>query len=302
MKILVTYPKSFISANLIKVLSSKHKLLVKDIDYLDLKKTDKIIKSEKPDLIILNSPFSGGIKLNIDKPADLILKNNIAQTNVITSALENNINSLFFIGSSCMYPKTYSRKLLENDLLTGPLEETNSAYATSKICGWQICKSVSVQHKKKYLTLIPSNLYGEGDDFDSETAHVIGSLLLRFHNAVKNNDKQVIVWGTGKPIRDFLFAEDFSDAVLKLVDAKIKYSEINIGSGKGNSIREIAETVKKIVGFTGKLIFDSDKPDGMKIKVLNTEKINSLNWNPKTSLEKGIEKTYQYFLKLNLKN
>lgn len=305
MKILITYPESFLSINLIKVLTSKYKLITDDIDYLNLSKTNKIIRNAKPDLIILNSPFSGGIKLNIEKPADLILKNIIAQTNIISSALENNIRSLFFVGSSCMYPKTYSKKLSENDLLSNPLEETNLGYAISKICGWQTCKSISIQYKKNYITLIPSNLYGEYDDFNSETAHVIGSLLLRFHNAKIKNDKEVIVWGTGKPIRDFIFAEDFANAVLSLIPKlskkKMGFFEINIGSGEGNSIKEIAETVKKVVGFKGNLIFDKTKPDGMPVKVLNTEKINILKWQPKINLEKGISRTYKYFISEFLK-
>ncbi len=300
MKILITYPKSFVSVNLIKILSKKFELIIDDIDYLNLLKTRKYIKKTKPDLVILQSPFSGGIKFNIEKPADLILKNNIAQTNVITATFENNINNLFFIGSSCMYPKNYEHRLLETDLLTGPLEDTNTAYATAKICGWQMCKAISTQYKKKYITLIPANLYGINDDFDLESAHVIAALLARFHNAKIKNTKEVVVWGTGKPLRDFIFAEDFANAVVfliaKLLQNKINVLEINIGSGNGYSIKQIAETVKKIVNFKGNLIFDKTKPDGMPVKVLDTKTINQLGWRPKINLETGIKKTYNYYI------
>jgi len=303
MKILITYPKSFVSVNLIKILSKKFELLIDDIDYLNLSKTKKYIKTSKPDLIILQSPFSGGIKFNIEKPADLILKNNIIQTNVITAAVQNNIDNLFFIGSSCMYPKIYQRKLLESDLLTGPLEDTNLGYATAKICGWQMCKSISKQYKKNYITLIPANLYGINDDFDLESAHVIAALISRFHNAKITNSKEVIVWGTGLPLRDFIFAEEFAAAVefliIKLKQNKINVSEINIGSGNGYSIKQIAETVKKIVNFKGNLIFDKTKPDGMPVKVLDTNKINQLGWQPKINLETGIKKTYSYYISKN---
>ncbi|MBP7652789.1 NAD-dependent epimerase/dehydratase family protein [Candidatus Dependentiae bacterium] len=297
MKILITYPESFLSKILIETLSEQYKLITDETDYLKLNETEKIIKISKPDLIILHSPFSGGIKLNIEKPADLIISNNIVQTNVIKTALDNGINHLFFIGSSCMYPKNYSRKLCENDLFTGPLEETNSGYATSKICGWQMCKAISMQYKKKYITLIPANLFGEYDDFNPESAHVISSLIIRFHNAKINSDNEVTVWGTGSPVRDFLYAYDFAKAVKFLIENSCVFNEINIGSGNGNTISEIAETVKKAVEFKGKLIFDAEKPDGMKVKVLNTEKINKSGWSAATSLEQGIKNTYNWFLK-----
>ena len=295
MKILITYRDSFLGTFIKEKLKSSLEIVDREADYEDPFETDAFLRQIKPDIIILNIPFSGGIKLNTNAPADLFIKNILIQTNVIRHAFGHGVKRLVFVGSSCMYPKIYDRSLTPEDLFSGPLEETNLAYATAKIAGWQMCKACNRQYGVKYATLIPANLYGEFDDFDEENAHVVGALMARFHKATILEEKEVVIWGTGTPIRDFLYAADFADALSFLIKKDIFPEEINIGSGKGHSIKEIAEEIAKTVGYNGSIVFDTKKPDGMKKKVLDVEKINQLGWFSKTSLQEGLVKTYGWY-------
>ena len=302
MKILITYSNSFPGLFIKNKLKKMYTVLDEKLDCESYSATNKFLKENKPDLIILNVPFAGGIKMNIERPAELMIKNLEVQRNIILSAFQNNIKKIFFIGSSCMYPKTLARKLNENDLLSGLLEETNTAYSIAKISGWQLCKSLNKQYKTEYATLIPANLYGEYDDIDGETAHVTGALISRFYEAKLKNQNEIIIWGSGKPARDFLYAEDFADAVYFLIKKNIKCDEINIGSGTGYSIKKLAESVAKIFNFKGKLIFDKTKPDGMPVKLLDAAKIINMGWSPKYSLESGLKRTINWHIKTFSKN
>lgn len=297
MKILITYPNSFLGIFIKEKLRSSFEIIDDDTNYEDSCETDAFLRQIKPDIIILNIPFSGGIKLNTRSPADLIIKNVLIQTNVIRHAFAHGVKRLIFISSSCMYPKIYNRNLMPEDLFSGLLEASNLAYATAKIVGWQMCKACNRQYGVKYATLIPATLYGEFDDFDEESAHVIGALMARFHKAKILGEREVVIWGTGTPVRDFLYAADFVDALSFLISRDIFPEEINIGSGKGYSIKEIAYEIVKTVGYKGQIAFDTKKPDGTKKKVLNVEKINQFGWFSKTFLQEGLVKTYAWYQK-----
>lgn len=295
MKILITYPKSFLGIGLQRVLKDHFCVHVPDTSYEDSRKVCALIKKTKPGLIILQTPFSGGIQYNIQQPAALLTKNIQIQSNVISAAHQAGVKRLFFIASSCMYPKNLQRRLATKDLLTGPLETTSIAYATSKICGWQMCKAHNRQYKRRYITVIPSDLYGPFDVFNREGAHVVSALISRFHNAKMTKKPHVSVWGTGKPLRDFLYIEDFADALLYLIKKNIDCEEINIGSGRGYSIRKIADRIRRVIDYPGKLVFDNLKPDGAPMKVLDSAPMARLGWRPKTSLTLGLQKTYHWY-------
>lgn len=295
MRVLITYPDSFLGSFIKNKLKDSFGIYDKYVDYEDYEETKNIFEETIPDVLIINIPFNGGIKFNIEKPAELITKNIIIQTNVIRCAFRNNIKKLIYIGSSCMYPKIFDKPLKEKDLFSGSLEETNQAYATAKIAGWQMCKAFNAQYRTHYQTLIPANLYGEYDDFNEDTAHVIGSLISRFHKAKLEGKGDVTVWGTGKPVRDFLYAGDLGDAIAFFLNNDIPFDEVNISSGYGYSIKEIAETIANIADYKGRIVFNTSKPDGVRMKVLSAEKINTLGWKPKISLEEGIKRTYTWY-------
>lgn len=295
MKVLLTYPQSFVGFSLKRILSPYVEIITGTVDYLDYQLTNNFLKDVSPDLVILNVPFCGGITLNINKPAELMLKNMVVQTNVIASSLQCGVKRLIFIGSSCMYPKTFEHPLKERDLLQGPLEETNSAYSTAKLAGWQMCNAYSKQYGVFYKTIIPANLFGPKDDFD-ENAHVVSALISRFHECKIKNEPTISIWGSGTPVRDFLFIDDFARAILFLLQNNSDAQEINVGSGLGFSISEIANAIKNATQYKGKTIFDTSKPDGMKVKVLDTSRINNLGWKPSDSLEKGIQNTYDWYM------
>ena len=295
-KILITYKNHFIGKFIFDMLKDEYLVVDEEPDYRNFDETKLFIDKCFPEVIILNIPFCGGIKMNIEQPADLILNNIIPQTNVIRSAFECNVPQLLFIGSSCMYPKIFSRPMKEDDILTGPFEETNLAYSISKISGWQLCAAIRKQYKYQYQTLIPANLFGEYDDFNPQNAHVVGSLMMKFHDAKISGAEKVDVWGTGEPVRDFLYAADLANAVKQFIGNNYDFDYLNIGSGSGYSIRDIAKTMKKVVGFEGKIVFDPSKPDGMKVKVLDNSKAISFEWEPLFALETGLQKTYEWFV------
>ncbi len=282
MKVLITYPTGFPSIHIVEQFRKSHIVFDKEIDYSVLLKTRNAIKEFKPDVVILSVPFAGGIKANIEQPVDLITKNLIIQYNVITECHKNNVEYLYFIGSSCMYPRNIEGEISETDIMKGELEPTNQAYAIAKLAGYQMCKAYNSQYKTKFSTIIPANLFGEYDDFNEETAHVIGALISRIHNAKINNQEQVTIWGSGKPIRDFIYAKDFANILYQIVEKKHFFDLLNVGSGKGYSILEIAKTIKEVCDYKGELIFDSSKPDGMKKKVLD---ISLLNYYTQNNIE-----------------
>ena len=268
----------------------------KSLDLRDFNKTDRWLKLNKPDYIFIAAARVGGILENDTYPADFMYDNLSIALNLIHLSHKNNIKKVLYLGSSCIYPKFAKQPINEQSLLTGPLEPTNEWYAIAKIAGLKLCKAYALQHKRNFISAMPTNLYGPGDNFDIKSGHVLPSLINKVHYAVKHNKKNVILWGTGKPKREFLFVDDLSEALVFLMKNYNEKEHINIGSGIEVSILNLAKTIAKVIGFKGKFIFDTSKPDGTSRKFINSKKINSLGWKSKISLLKGIETTYRFYV------
>jgi GDP-L-fucose synthase len=271
----------------------------KQLDLLDPQAVDDFLKAEKPDWLFLAAAMVGGIYANNTYRADFLLNNLKIQNNVIEAAYKNNVSKLLFLGSSCIYPKNAPQPIKETDLLTSPLEYTNEPYAIAKIAGIKLCGAFNSQYGTNFISVMPSNLYGIGDNYHLENAHVLPMLLRRFHEAMLNQDKTVTVWGTGKPRREFLFADDMAEACFHLMeeyDAADIGELINIGTGEDISIKGLALLVKKVVGFEGDIVFDTTKQDGTMLKRMDVSKLDKLGWKFKTGLEDGIQKIYDDFL------
>jgi GDP-L-fucose synthase len=271
----------------------------KQLDLLDPQAVDDFLKTEKPDWIFLAAAKVGGIYANNIYRADFLLENLKIQNNIIESAYKNKVAKLLFLGSSCIYPKNAPQPIKETDLLTSPLEPTNEPYAIAKIAGIKLCGAFNDQYGTNYISVMPSNLYGYGDNYHPENAHVLPMLVRRFHEAKNNKDETVTVWGTGKPRREFLFADDMAEACFYLMenyDAADIGELINIGTGEDISIRDLAGLVKKVVGFDGELVFDTTKQDGTMLKRMDVSRLNKLGWKFKTALEDGIRIIYDDFL------
>ena len=269
----------------------------KSLDLRDFNKTDKWLKLNKPDYIFIAAARVGGILANSSYPADFIYDNLSIATNLIHLSHKNNIKKVLYLGSSCIYPKFSKQPINEELLLTGSLEPTNEWYAIAKIAGLKLCQAYSLQHKCNFISAMPTNLYGPEDNFDVKSGHVLPGLINKIHLAAKHNKKNVIIWGTGKPKREFLFVDDLADALVFLMKNYNKNDHINVGSRNEVNILNLAKIIAKVVGFKGKFIFDRSKPDGTPRKFINSKKINLLGWKSKTSLLKGIEITYRWYLK-----
>jgi len=255
--------------------------------------------TEKPDYVFLAAAKVGGIFANDTYPADFIRDNLMIETNVIDSAYKNNVKKLLFLGSSCIYPKLALQPLKEEYLLTGELESTNKAYAVAKIVGIVMCQSYNKQYGTNFISVMPTNLYGEGDNFDLENSHVLPAMIRKFDDAKKSNSKEVTLWGTGNPKREFLYVDDLANACLFLMNNYDSSEIINIGTGEDLSILELANVVKEIVGYQGNIVWDSLKPDGAPRKLLDVSKIQSLGWKHSVSLREGIKRSYEWY-KANL--
>ena len=271
----------------------------KSLDLRDYNRTDNWLKSKKPDYIFIAAARVGGILENSSFPADFIYDNLSIALNLIHLSHKNNIKKLLYLGSSCIYPKLAKQPINEQSLLSGPLEPTNEWYAIAKIAGLKLCKAYALQYKRNFISAMPTNLYGPGDNFDVKSGHVLPGLINKIHYAFEHNKKNVIIWGTGKPKREFLFVDDLVDALVFLMKNYNKSDHINVGSGNEVSILNLAKTIAKVIGFKGKFVFDKSKPDGTPRKFINSKKINSLGWKSRTSLLKGIEDTYYSYLKKN---
>lgn len=283
-------------------------LVTRSRQELDLSSQQAVMsffQEENIDQVYLAAAKVGGIVANNTYPADFIYENLMIQCNIINSAHLANIQQLLFLGSSCIYPKLAEQPMKESALLTGALEETNEPYAIAKIAGIKLCESYNRQYGRDYRSVMPTNLYGLHDNFHPENSHVIPALLRRFHEAKLNNDEEVIAWGSGKPMREFLYVDDMAAASIHVMnlgqsiyDANTEpmLNHINVGTGVDCTIRELVETVAKVVGFEGNIKFDSTKPDGAPRKLMNVSRLTSLNWKASTSLEIGLKKTYQWFL------
>lgn len=269
----------------------------KQLDLTSQARVNKFFKMEKPEYVILAAAKVGGIYANISYPAQFIYENLAIQTNVIHSSYLYGVRKLLFFGSACTYPRDCPQPMKERYLLSGYLEPTNEPYAVAKIAGIIMCKAYSRQYGKNFVCAIPTNTYGPTDSFDLKDAHVIPALIKKFHEAKVNGNRSVTVWGSGSPVRDFLYVDDLADAALFLLHNYNDANIINIGSGKGISIKKLVYIIRDVVGYSGKTIFDSSKPDGVLMKVLDISKIKNLGWQPKTSLADGIIKTYDWYIK-----
>lgn len=256
-------------------------------------------KLEKPDYVILSAAKVGGIHGNNTYPVEFFTENMKIQLNVIENSFKNNVKKLLFLGSSCIYPKNAPQPMKEEYLLSSTLEKTNEMYALAKISGLKLCASYNREYGTDYISVMPCNLYGLNDNYDKENAHVLPMLIRRFHEAKEDGLKEVVVWGTGTPLREFMYAGDLAKAVVYLMEnksAKEIGEFINIGTGKEVTILELAQLIKKVVGYEGRLVFDKTKPDGTMRKLMDVSRINSLGWKAETELEEGIEIVYRDFL------
>lgn len=271
----------------------------KELDLTDSNAVSKFFEEEKPDYVILSAAKVGGIHGNNTYPVEFFTENMKIQLNVIENSFKNNVKKLLFLGSSCIYPKNAPQPMKEEYLLSSELEKTNEMYALAKISGLKLCASYNREYGTDYISVMPCNLYGLNDNYDTQNAHVLPMLIRRFHEAKQAGLQEVVVWGTGKPLREFMFAGDLAEAVVYLMEnksAKEIGEFINVGTGTEVSILELAQMIKKIVGFEGELIFDPSKPDGTMKKLMDVSRINSLGWKAKTSLEDGIKIVYEDFL------
>lgn len=265
------------------------------LDLLDQRSTREFFEKEKPEYVFLAAAKVGGILANKEQRADFIYENLQIQNNIIKSAYDNGVKKLLFLGSSCIYPKLAPQPIKEEYLLTGELEETNDAYAIAKIAGIKMCQSFSEQYGVKYISVMPTNLYGIGDNFNLTTSHVLPAMIRKFHEAKMHNAENVTLWGTGSPKREFLYVDDLADALVFLMNSYESSEIVNIGTGEDISIKELAEMVRGIVGFSGEIIWDTDKPDGTPRKLLDVSRLHSLGWKHSIGLEEGIKKTYIWF-------
>lgn len=257
---------------------------------------ESFFQTEKPEYVFLAAAKVGGIVANMNAPADFLYENIAISSNVIHSAYKNNVKKLLFLGSSCIYPRACPQPIKEDYLLTSELESTNEGYAIAKIAGLKMCEYYNTQYGANFISAMPCNMYGIGDNFDLEKSHVLPALMRKFHEAKLNNQDEVVVWGTGKPRREFLFSDDLADACLYLMNNYNDSQFVNIGSGVDNTIEEIANIIKDVVGYEGKMVFDTTKPDGTMNKLMDVTKINNSGWKAKTSFKDGIEKTYNWYL------
>ena len=266
----------------------------KVLDLLDRKATFEFITAAKPDLVIDAAAIVGGIGANNNFPVDFLSKNIQMQSNLMDAAHAANVERLVFLGSSCIYPRDCAQPIKEEYLMTGPLEQTNSAYAVAKIAGIELIRSYRKQFNRKWISLMPTNMYGPNDNFDLESSHVLPALINRFVTATKNGDRAVTLWGTGSPKREFLHVDDFAVAVLIAAEKYDKAEHLNVGTGKDLPISDLASMIARLSGFIGKIEWDSSKPDGTPRKVLDVTRIKNLGWEPKISLELGISSTIEW--------
>jgi GDP-L-fucose synthase len=300
-KIYVAGHKGLVGSAIVRKLQGNHfeNLIFRTSKELDLRNqsaVEEFFKQEKPEYVFLAAAKVGGIWANSTTPAEFIYENLMIEANIIHNAYRYGAKKLLFLGSSCIYPKLAPQPLKEEYLLTGELEPTNSAYAMAKITGIEMCRAYNKQYGTNYISVMPTNLYGPNDNFDLESSHVLPALIRKFHDAKVSNVKEVFIWGTGTPVREFLHVDDLAEACLYLM---LNYNDagiVNIGCGEGITIRELALLVRDVIGFKGGLVFDTTKPDGTPVKINDVSKLKGLGWKPQISLRQGIADTYQWYL------
>ncbi|HYS95589.1 MAG TPA: GDP-L-fucose synthase [Chthoniobacterales bacterium] len=301
-KIFVAGHRGMVGSALIRGLETAgfNKLLKRDRSELDLGDSEAVTKffcNEKPEVVIFAAAKVGGIKANNEQPVEFLLENLRVQNNVIAAAHESGVRKLLFLGSSCIYPKLAPQPIPESALLSGLLEPTNEAYAIAKIAGVKLCQAFSREYGANFISAMPTNLYGPNDNFDLETSHVLAALLRKAYEAKKSSARELVVWGTGTPRREFLHVDDCASACLFLLEKYDSPEIINVGCGEDISIHELAELICDVVGFDGELSWDKTKPDGTPRKLLDLSKLRGLGWTPTIPLRDGIAQTYEWFLK-----
>jgi GDP-L-fucose synthase len=301
MKIYVAGHRGLVGSAIVRAIEAggKHTWIGKthsELDLLDRKAVFDYVASEKPDAIVIAAAKVGGIHANSTFPVQFLTENLQIETNLMDAAHAAGIPRLLFLGSSCVYPKLAQQPIKEEYLLTGELEKTNEAYALAKISGLKLVQAYRSQYGHKWISAMPTNMYGNGDNFDLENSHVLPALIRKFHEAKTRGDSQVKLWGSGSPLREFLHSDDLASACMFLLENYDDDIAINIGTGKDLTIKDLAELIKNIVGFKGEIDWDTSKPDGTPRKLLDASRINSLGWEPTISLSAGISSTYEWFV------
>ena len=275
-------------------------IIVQSRQGLDLRDSDAVrefFSATRPEAVVVAAAKVGGIQANNNFPVEFLLENLRIQNNVIAASFEAGVKKLLFLGSSCIYPRLAPQPIREDSLLSGPLEPTNKPYAIAKIAGIELCQAYSREYGVNFISAMPTNLYGPGDNFDLDSSHVLPALIRKAHEAKINNQPAFTVWGSGSPRREFLYVDDLADALAFLLENYDSPEVINVGCGNDVTIRELAEIVSEVVGFKGELIFDPSKPDGTPRKLLDTSRLEKLGWTPRVSLRDGIDQTYQWYLR-----
>ena len=272
-----------------------------ELDLRDTIAVNKFFQKNKPDYVFDAAARVGGIHANSTYPADFLYDNLMMQNNIIHASFENKVKKLMFLGSSCIYPKFAPQPIKEESLLSGYLEPSNEAYAIAKIAGIRLCQAYHKQHGCNYISIMPTNMYGYGDNYHRENSHVLPALLRRFHEAQVENKSEVVIWGSGKPLREFMFADDLAEACFFLMMTYNDPALINVGTGEEVSILELAKMIGEVVGFKGRITFDSTKPDGTPRKLMDSSRLHALGFKHKTSLAQGLKLTYANFLSGNVK-
>ena len=300
-KIYVAGHRGMVGSAIVRALKNQGytNIITRTSKELDLRRqidVEEFFAKEKPDYVFLAAAKVGGILANNEAPADFMYDNMILEMNVIHEAYKNKVKKLMFLGSSCIYPRMAPQPMKEDCLLTSELEKTNEAYALAKISGLKYCEYLNRQYSTDFISVMPTNLYGPNDNYHPEHSHVLPALIRRFHEVKENNLNEVVIWGTGTPLREFLYVDDLADACVYLMNTYSGNETVNLGTGKELSIKELAELVKKVVGFKGNITFDTTKPDGTPRKLLDVSKLEKLGWKYKTELEDGIKLAYEDFL------
>jgi GDP-L-fucose synthase len=268
-----------------------------ELNLLDQRAVHDFFQAEQPDHVFIAAAKVGGILANDQQPADFLCENLVIETNLIRASFESGVKKLLFLGSSCIYPKLAPQPLQEEYLLTGPLEPTNEWYAIAKIAGIKMCQAYRRQYGSDFISAMPTNMYGPNDNYDLQNSHVLPALIRKFHEARTHGAKEVVCWGTGAPLREFLYADDLGRACVFLMQNYSEEQFINVGFGSDVTIRELAETVKRIVGFDGAIVWDKTKPDGTPRKLMDSSRLFALGWKPQVNLEQGIALAYDDFRK-----
>lgn len=300
-KIYVAGHRGMVGSAIVRELEKKGytNIITRTSKELDLRRQQQVevfFQEEKPEYVFLAAAKVGGIMANSKHPADFMYDNMILEMNVIRSAYENKVTKLMFLGSSCIYPRMAPQPMPESCLLTSALEQTNEAYALAKISGLKYCEYLNKQYGTDYISVMPTNLYGPNDNYHPEHSHVLPALIRRFHEAKENKLEEVVIWGTGTPLREFLYVDDLAEACVYLMNNYSGDETVNLGTGKEVTIKELAETVKDVVGYEGNLTFDTTKPDGTPRKLLDVSKLEGLGWKYHTELKDGIKLAYEDFL------